>query len=175
MIEESESRNKDRKTQMGRVSYIEELVRLPLDKMGYDLVRVSLTGDKDVCLQIMAERSDRAEMTVKDCSVISRGVSAMLDEENPIESAYTLEVSSPGIDRPLVQLADYERFVGHQAHLECRKKISGQKSFEGILVGVEGDCVVMNSNGQSFVIPFEYIRLANLVLTDKLLRAGSNS
>ncbi|MEE2661537.1 MAG: ribosome maturation factor RimP [Pseudomonadota bacterium] len=160
---------------MNRVSHIEKLVRLPLDKMGYDLVRVSLEGDKDICLQIMAERADRAEMTVKDCSLISRELSPLLDEKNPIDSAYTLEVSSPGIDRPLVQLADYERFVGYQVRLECRKKFSGQKSVEGILVGIEGDCVVMSSNGQSFVIPFEYIQLANLVLTDRLLRSGANT
>ncbi len=159
---------------MDRVSRIEELVRSPLNKMGYDLVRVRLSGDKDLCLQIMAEHSDRAEMTVNDCSIISRDLSILLDEENPIDSAYTLEVSSPGIDRPLVQLADFERFVGYQAYLECRKKISGQKRFEGILKGVDEHCVVMQSNGQRFVIPFECIQLANLTATDKLLRAGSN-
>ena len=160
---------------MDRVSNIEELVRLPLYKMGYDLVRVRVTGDNDLCVQIMAERTDHEEMSIRDCSSISRELSTLFDDENPIDSAYTLEVSSPGIDRPLVQLADYERFVGCHAYLECRKKISGQKRFEGILGGIDGDCVVMESNGQSFIIPFEYIHLANLVLTDKLLRAGSNN
>ena len=114
-----------------------------LDGMGYDLVRVQLGGGQDPCLQIMVERTDRAEMTVDDCATISRQISKLLDEEDPISDAYTLEVSSPGIDRPLVGLGDYDRFAGFDARVESREAVLGRKRFKGVLGGTDGNEILI--------------------------------
>jgi len=104
---------------------IEEIVGPSVAAMGYEIVRVELGGDRDRVLQIMAERADGAAMTVEDCAEISRTVSALLDVEDPISGAYTLEVSSPGIDRPLVKARDFERFAGFEARIETAAPIEG--------------------------------------------------
>src|SRR5271156_4437025 len=97
--------------------------------MGYCLVRVALTGAQRPTLQVMAERGDEVAMTVDDCADISRSISALLDVADPIASAYTLEVSSPGIDRPLVRPEDYQRFAGHLARIETRVPVAGRRRF----------------------------------------------
>jgi len=98
---------------MDQASLVARLIEPSLDSMGYELVRVQISGGaSDCCLQIMAERKDRAEMNVEDCASISRNISTVLDVEDPISEAYTLEVSSPGMDRPLVRLDDFNRFAG---------------------------------------------------------------
>lgn len=159
---------------MDPVSGIEELVRLPIQKMGYDLVRVSFTGKDGSCLQIMAERSDRVEMSVRDCALISKGLSTLLEEEDAIVCAHTIEVSSPGVERPLVKIADYERFAGYDVKIESRENISGRKYFEAIIQGIEGDCVLLKGGGERLIIPFESIHSAHLVTADPLLRVGSS-
>src|SRR5712675_2493030 len=103
--------------------------------MGYRLVRVAVLGAGRATLQIMAERRDDASMTVDDCADISRSVSALLDVADPIAGAYTLEVSSPGIDRPLVRPEDYERFTGFEARIELARPVDGRKRFRGRLLG----------------------------------------
>ncbi|MEK9646178.1 MAG: ribosome maturation factor RimP, partial [Alphaproteobacteria bacterium] len=103
---------------MDQAARIGELVEPSLNAMGYELVRVKLSGGDNLRLQIMTERADRAEMTVDDCADISRNISAILDVEDPIKSGYTLEVSSPGIDRPLVRLDDFSRYAGFEARVE---------------------------------------------------------
>ena len=111
----------DGKLRMDRAAKIGRLVEPSLDSMGYDLVRVRVTGSGQPTLQIMAERKDRQDMTVEDCANISRNLSAVLDVEDPISESYALEVSSPGMDRPLTRLEDYERFAGFEAKIETKR------------------------------------------------------
>ena len=120
-------------------------------------------------LQIMAERKDRAEMSVEDCVEISRALSALLDVENPIESAYTLEVSSPGLDRPLVRLADYDRFSGREARIETQTPVEGRKRFKGRLAGVRGDTVLLLCEGAEQEIPFDAVARGKLLLSEAVI------
>ena len=151
------------------LSKVEALIRPTLAAMGYDLVRVQLMGGGRPVLQIMAERLDRAGMTVDDCADISRAVSAVLDVEDPIPSAYALEVSSPGIDRPLVRAVDFDRFAGYEAKLEMKQPINGQRRFKGKLAGTEGDDVRMETEAGPVRVKLALIQRAKLVLTDELL------
>ena len=140
--------------------------------MGYEVVRVQISGGQRAILQIMAERADGAPMTVEDCADISRSVSALLDVEDPIREAYTLEVSSPGIDRPLTWLKDFERFAGFEARLESRMAIDGRKRFKGMLKGVEDGLVCIDTEQGAARLEFDNILRAKLVLTDELIRAS---
>lgn len=140
--------------------------------MGYEVVRVQISGGQRSVLQIMAERADGAPMTVEDCADISRSVSALLDVEDPIREAYTLEVSSPGIDRPLTRLKDFERFAGFEARLESRMAIDGRKRFKGMLKGVEDGLVCIDTEQGAARLEFDNILRAKLVLTDELIRAS---
>lgn len=150
---------------------IADLIEPSLDGMGYALVRVQLQGAKRLTLQIMAERKDGAPMTVEDCADISRNVSAVLDVEDPIDAAYALEVSSPGIDRPLVRLDDFERWSGFDAKVETAQPIDGQKRFRGILRGVDGETIKLETETGAVELPFAAISKAKLVLTDALIAA----
>ena len=120
---------------------IEATIAPSLAAMGYRLVRVSVTGGRRATLQVMAERADERAMTVEDCADISRTVSALLDVADPIAGSYTLEVSSPGIDRPLVKREDFARFAGHEAKIELAAPRDGRRHVRGRLLGVEGDDV----------------------------------
>lgn len=142
-----------------------------LTAMGYDLVRVHLSGGQRPTLQIMAERLDGQAMTVEDCARISRDVSALLDVADPIPTAYTLEVSSPGIDRPLVREADYARFAGFVARIETDQPIEGRRRFQGRLLGLEEGAVVIRTEKETFRVPYPRIQRAKLVLTDDLIAA----
>ncbi|MEM7441958.1 MAG: ribosome maturation factor RimP [Pseudomonadota bacterium] len=150
------------------------IVEPSLEAMGYELVRVQLTGGGRPTLQIMAERADRGEMTVDHCAEISRMVSALLDVEDPIDAAYNLEVSSPGIDRPLTRLADFERFSGFEAKVEASTLVDGRRRFRGTLAGHEGSQVMIVPEGEEepVAIPFDEIAKAKLVLTDALIAAS---
>ncbi len=117
---------------MEAIGEVERLVGPPIEGLGYELVRVRLTGGGAPTLQIMAERRDRREMSVEDCAEISRLVSAVLDVEDPIAGSYTLEVSSPGLDRPLVRAGDYDRFAGSEVRVETRRPIAGRKRFRAV-------------------------------------------
>ena len=140
--------------------------------MGFELVRVMLTGDRRPTLQIMAERADRDTMTVEHCAEISRAVSAILDVEDPITRAYRLEVSSPGIDRPLLRPADFERFAGFEVRVEADQAIDGRRRFRGRLLGLRGDDVLLALPEGDLAVPLAVIRKAKLVLTDALLAAA---
>ena len=145
------------------------------DEMGYDLVRLQLQGGNSrKVLQIMAERKDRKAMTVEDCADLSRAISPVLDEKDPIEDNYTLEVSSPGIDRPLVKLDDFDRFKGFEAKVEALSLINGRKRFSGRLQGIDGNNVIISFEGDDVRIPFDQIAKAKLILTDGLLEAFSS-
>ena len=148
------------------------LVEPICDKMGYDLVRLQMQGGNSrKVLQIMAERKDRKAMTVDDCADLSRAISPVLDENDPIEDNYTLEVSSPGIDRPLVKLNDFDRFKGFEAKVEALSLINGRKRFSGRLQGKDGNDVILLFEGDEVRIPFDQVAKAKLVLTDELLAA----
>ena len=150
---------------------IAALVCPTIEAMGYGLVRVQVQGRQRLRVQIMAERSDDVAMTVDDCAALSRAVSAVLDVDDPINGAYTLEVSSPGIDRPLVRLADYDRFAGFDARVELVRLIDGRRRFQGRLLGAAGDDVRIAVDGTELRLPFADIQRAKLVLTDELLAA----
>ena len=153
-------------------SGIDRLVAPALDALGYDVVRVKPMSQSPRTLQIMAERHDRAGMTVDQCSEISRVASALLDVEDPIGGAYSLEVSSPGIDRPLVRGDDFERFAGHLAKLETSRPHDGRKRFRGQLLGHDDGNVRIEVDGEVFAIPLVDIAAAKLVLTDELIAAS---
>ena len=158
---------------MDQASLVAELIQPSLESMGYALVRVQISGGAaEVCLQIMAERQDRTEMNVEDCARISRDISTILDAENPISDTYTLEVSSPGIDRPLIKLQDFTRFVGFEARLDTRVAIVDRKRFRGILRDVAGETIIIAVDGENYEIPFGDILRAKLVLTDELIAAS---
>lgn len=150
---------------------IAALVCPTIEAMGYGLVRVQVQGRQRMRLQIMAERNDDAAMTVDDCAALSRAVSAVLDVDDPIASAYTLEISSPGIDRPLVRLADYDRFAGFEARIELARMIDGRRRLQGRLIGTAGEDVRIDVAGVEVGLPFADIQRAKLVLTDELLAA----
>ncbi|PPR10769.1 MAG: Ribosome maturation factor RimP [Alphaproteobacteria bacterium MarineAlpha11_Bin1] len=160
---------------MDQIALVEKLVEPALGALGYHLVRVRLSGGEDRCLQIMAERIDYVAMTVEDCAILSRNISSLLDAEDPINEAYTLEVSSPGIDRPLVRLADYDRFAGFDARLESKVAVLDRMKFNGILKGIDGDDILIDVDGEIYEIPFASIHRAKLLLTDELIAASQNS
>jgi ribosome maturation factor RimP len=147
------------------------MIEPSLADMGYELVRVKMIGTTRRTLQIMAERSDEKAMSVEDCADISRQVSALLDVEDPIPGAYVLEVSSPGIDRPLVRAKDFERFAGFEVKLETALPIEGRKKFRGKLLGLDGETVRVKDEKGEVGLPFSAIANAKLVMTDELIAA----
>jgi ribosome maturation factor RimP len=150
------------------------LIAPSLEAMGYELVRVRLTGKERPTLQIMADRADQTPITVADCEAISHQVSAILDVEDPIPSAYVLEVSSPGIDRPLTRAKDWNRFAGHLARVETAMPIAGRRRFSGVVLGAEpgGAARLRLEDGTEVALPLAEIRSARLVLTDALIDAS---
>ena len=152
---------------------IEALISPSLNEMGYDVVRVRLSGAVRPTLQVMAERSDGLAMSVDDCTIISRALSAVLDVEDPIKGHYNLEVSSPGIDRPLIRRKDFERFAGFEARIEMNRLIDGRKRFRGRLLGLVDDFVRVALEDGEVSLPLAEIDRAKLVMTDELLTSGN--
>jgi ribosome maturation factor RimP len=151
------------------------LIEPTLAPMGYALVRVRLSGGPRAILQVMAERLDDQPMAVEDCEAISRALSAKLDVEDPIASSYVLEVSSPGIDRPLVRPQDYRRFAGHIAKLETRVPVAGRRRFSGRIAAATDSHVRIaleeDEVPSEIEIPIADIARAKLKLTDELIAA----
>jgi ribosome maturation factor RimP len=142
------------------------------DELGYEMVRVQIQGGaRRATLQIMAERRDRTAMIVEDCARLSRAISNLLDEADPIAGEYTLEVSSPGIDRPLMKRADYARFLGHEAKIEMNAAVDGRKRLQGSIAALDGDTVVLESDGATVLLPLAQVKSAKLILTDRLIAA----
>ena len=145
-----------------------------LQGMGYRLVRIKISGEAGCTVQIMAERPD-GTMQIEDCEEISRALSPVLDVADPIDRAYRLEISSPGIDRPLVRSSDFERYTGHLAKIEMAVAHQGRKRFRGLLAGVEGDAVRLHRDDTradedaDVLLVMEDISDARLVLTDELI------
>ena len=154
---------------------IARIIEPSLEAMGYRLVRIAFIGARAATLQVMAERVDAAAMTVEDCAEISRSVSALLDVADPIAGAYTLEVSSPGIDRPLVRPEDYERFAGFDARIELAHPFEGRKRFRGRLLGRTAYGARLLAETGEVVLPFDAIHRAKLVLTDELVAAAQHN
>jgi ribosome maturation factor RimP len=138
------------------------------DAMGFEVVRISFGGGGRPILQVMAERPD-GTMTVEDCTRLSRELSVFLDVENPVPGGYLLEVSSPGIDRPLTRLKDFERYEGCDAKLELHEPVNGQRRWRGVLAGVENDQIALADQNEKHLFGFSQIRKAKLVLTEALL------
>ena len=157
-------------TEVGVEARVAHIVEPVIDGLGYRLVRVKLSGLNGGTLQIMAERAD-GTMSVGDCERVSRDLSPVLDVEDPIDSAYYLEVSSPGIDRPLVRRSDFERWAGHTAKIELLRPHDGRKRFRGLLRGLDGDRAGVEIDGTVAWLPLTEIDEARLVLTDDLVRA----
>jgi len=150
-----------------------EILTPVIEGMGFEVVRIRLMGGKTKTLQVMAERPEGG-IEVDECAKISGAISAVLDVEDPLEDAYTLEVSSPGIDRPLTRLKDFETFEGYEAKIETTDMIDGRRRFKGVLAGVEGDEVLLNldEGGETVTVGLHYDWLsdAKLVLTDDLIK-----
>ncbi|MDD3371188.1 MAG: ribosome maturation factor RimP [Alphaproteobacteria bacterium] len=146
-----------------------------IEEAGYDLVRVQITGGgKHATLQIMVDRKDEAGMTVDDCATVSCIVSPILEADADLASRYDLEVSSPGIDRPLVKLGDYKKYAGHLAKIELTAPIDGRRRFQGKIGKVEGDKIQVDTDKGSVTLPYETIEQAKLVLTDELIKAATS-
>lgn len=145
-----------------------EIVTPAIEGLGYELVRIRLMSGKSATLQIMADRPEGG-INVEDCAKISTAVSAVMDVEDPIEDNYTLEVSSPGIDRPLTRLKDFDVWNGYEARIETTEMIDGRKRFKGLLAGTEGDEVLITIDEGTIGLKFDWLADAKLILTDELI------
>ena len=161
-------------TSDGRAETIERLVNAPLQAEGFDIVRVIFSGERRPKLQIMVERQDGQAVSVDDCAHVSRLVSAVLDVEDPVSGAYVLEVSSPGIDRPLTRLKDFDRFAGFEARVELRVPLAGRRRFRGRLLGVDQERIRLETEREEIELSFDDIQKAKLVLTDDLIAASQD-
>lgn len=158
---------------MADITAVQSLIEPAAEAEGLALVRVKMIGGtSDPTLQVMAERPDTRQLTLEDCERLSRRISDILDESDPIEGAYRLEVSSPGIDRPLTRLQDFEDWKGHQARITLDEPFANRKQFTGDLLGIEGETVLIEVPGMGATgLPFASLRSAKLVMTDKLIAA----
>lgn len=156
---------------------VAELIAPALAPMGFELVRVALTGRQRPTLQVMAEPVDGRIMTVEDCAAISEVVSALLDVEDPVKSAYSLEISSPGLDRPLTRAKDFDRFAGFEAKIELVQVTEGRRRLRGPLAGTrtgtDGETLVLiRVDGDEWAVPMAEVASARLVMTDDLVKAA---
>ena len=145
-----------------------EIITPVIEDLGYELVRVRLMTGKNTILQIMADKPEGG-FEVDDCAKISTAVGATLDVEDPIVEEYALEVSSPGIDRPLTRLKDFENFEGYEAKIETTELIDGRRRFKGQLAGIDGEDVLINVEEGTIGLQFNWLSDAKLVLTDELI------
>ena len=149
---------------------IRDLIEPAVEGLGFELVRVTYGGGRKPTLQIMAERPD-GTMSVDDCARLSREVSLILDVEDPLPGEYLLEVSSPGVDRPLTRAKDFERWVGFETKVELANQIDGRRRFKGRMTAFNGSEIVMETDEGEVVLPFADVSKAKLILTDELLDA----
>lgn len=158
---------------MADIAALTKLIEPAAKAEGLELVRVKMIGGtSDPTLQVMAEDPKTRQLTLEDCARLSRRLSDLLDEADPIESAYRLEVSSPGIDRPLTRLRDFEDWKGHEAKVSLTDKLNGRKQFTGDLAGTDGGDILIDVQGLGETrLPFSQVHSAKLVVTDKLIEA----
>ncbi len=156
---------------MDAADRIERLIRPTAEALGFDLIKVQLLGKQRFRLQIMAERRVDGSMTIDDCAELSRAIAPILEVEDPLPDAYTLEVSSPGIDRPLVRLEDFDTYAGFEAKIEMTVPVGGRRRFQGRLLGTDESSVRVRVEDQEVALAFDDIRRAKLMLTEDLLAA----
>lgn len=152
---------------------IQSLIAPTVESLGFEVVRVMIMGTRTMRLQVMAERQDGSGISVDDCAVISRSISAVLDVEDPIDGAYHLEVSSPGLDRPLTRPKDFKRFAGFLAKVELHDPMNGQRRFQGLITGSDDEGVTLDVEGETIFLPFAEMKKSKLILTDELLAAAA--
>jgi len=149
-----------------------DLLTPSLEALGFEIVRVQVQGDRRKTLQLMIDRVDGAQVGLEDCELASRQASAVLDVEDPVKAAYTLEVSSPGIDRPLTRPKDWLRYLGHQARAELLIPKDGRKRYDGTIVSATATTATLRlDGGVEIMVDFAELRRAKLVLTDALIEA----
>jgi ribosome maturation factor RimP len=158
---------------MADIATLTDLIEPEVKALGFALVRIKLFGSgEDYTLQIKAEDPKTKQLVIEDCATISRRLSDVLDEADPIEEAYRLEVSSPGIDRPLTRLHDFQEWASHEAKIATAELVEGRKSFRGILGGTDGeDILFTDAKAGDVRIPFALVTDAKLMLTDRLISA----
>ncbi len=158
---------------MADIAAVAKQIEREVKSLGFELVRVAMIGGtSDPTLQVMAERPDTRQLHLSDCEAISRRLSDWIDGNDPIEGSFRLEVSSPGIDRPLTRLKDYADWVGHEARIALAEPKDGRKQVSGTLEGLDGETVkILGKDGKSYAVPFSAISSAKLLLTDKLINA----
>lgn len=149
---------------------LHDLLEPVIENLGYEMVRIMTIGQKNPTLQIMIDRKDGTEINVDDCAKVSRAISEVMDEKDPIEDRYSLEVSSPGLDRPLTKPAHFKRFLGYETKIETGTEVSGRKRFKGKMVAIDdADNISIEVDGETYIVPFSEINKAKIVLTDELL------
>ena len=152
--------------------HLQDLLEPVINNIGYEVVRIMTVGSENPTLQIMIDGKDEKDITIDDCVKVSRGLSEFLDENDPIDGQYSLEVSSPGLDRPLTRLKDFKRFEGFDVKAEMKTDIDGRKRFKGKLLGVDGDDnIKIEMEGEVYSLPFGEMNKAKILLTDELLKA----
>ena len=158
---------------MADIARLTQLIEPEATALGFELVRVRMFGGgDDLTLQVMAERPDTRQLTIEDCTALSHRISDKFDEIDPIEEAYRLEVSSPGIDRPLTRLKDFADWAGHEARIYLTAPVEGRKQLTGDLVGVAGDRITIDvKKHERMTIGFDQVADAKLLITNKLLAA----
>lgn len=155
---------------------LQDLLEPVITNLNYEVVRILTIGQKNPTLQIMIDRLDGKDITVDDCATVSRVVSVLLDEKDPIKDQYSLEVSSPGLDRPLTKLEHFKRFAGNEARIETSVEVEKRKRFKGCLQGVDDqNRVHIDMDGTDYAIAFDDISKAKLILTDELLQAAAEA
>lgn len=153
---------------LAAASHLEPIFEPVIERAGFKLVRLRIIGGANKTLQVMAERID-GSMNVEDCATLSHALLDFIEAEDPIEGDYEIEVSSPGIDRPLTRLMDFARWSGHEVKVELDPPIEGRRRFRGVLLGLDGQEVGIRADGMDLKFPFRAIANAKLVLTDKLI------
>lgn len=149
--------------------YLEDMIAPSVEKLGFELVRVMTIGQVNPTLQVMIDIPDNSrEITVDDCATVSKEISDLLDEKDPIKDKYTLEVSSPGLDRPLTKLKHFERYKGYVVKVETENKVENRKRFKGKIIDVDAQNVSIETDDVVYTIPFAEISKAKLVITDEL-------
>lgn len=150
--------------------HLQDMLEPTINELGFDVVRILTIGQKNPTLQIMIERKDRTDIIVEDCAKVSRAVSEILDEKDPIKDQYSLEVSSPGLDRPLITLEHFQRFSGYEAKIETAVEVESRKRFKGRIVNVDDkNNIHFEMDGQEYVIPYDAVSKAKILITDELL------
>lgn len=153
---------------------IQQMIAPSLEQEGLEVVRVMIMGDQAKILQIMLDRSDETPLSIDDCSHATSIISALLDVHDPFDDHYTLEVSSPGIDRPLTRLKDFERFKGHIIKLELNDAIDGRRRFQGLLKGLDGNNICLEVDEEDLQFNFNDIYKSKLIMCDDLFNEGRN-